>query len=80
MDMTDITGELVETGLPYNKFPVYAFKILFPADDVRTMTSHKVFTYPEVKKKINFRIIVTLQNELNCAFRKCVVHTDTVDR
>ncbi|XP_071081824.1 plexin-A1-like isoform X2 [Haliotis cracherodii] len=47
-DMTDITGELVETGLPYNKFNVYAFQILFPTDDVTEMTSHKLARYPEI--------------------------------
>ncbi|XP_046580175.1 uncharacterized protein LOC124287696 isoform X1 [Haliotis rubra] len=47
-DMTDITGELVETGLPYNKFNVYAFQILFPTDDVTEMTSHKLAGYPEI--------------------------------
>ncbi|XP_067683732.1 plexin-A1-like [Haliotis asinina] len=47
-DMTDITGELVETGLPYNKFNVYAFQILFPSDDVTEMTSHKLARYPEI--------------------------------
>ncbi|XP_025107783.1 plexin-B-like [Pomacea canaliculata] len=48
-DMTDMTGELVSTGIPFWDYHTYTFKVLFPG-----LTDH-VILHPPMQKNGQFR-------------------------